>query len=292
VLKRVSRDGTLPHWYDALQSQGALPNLDGKTIGSVVEMLLVGALESADIFEGKIPPLSINPARGVDIPSLDLGVKSPSENYCTSEPFFSAYERLLGGEYDALILLTDYQKAKKSPPLRLQIIGAEYLTKTQVADANLCSVALMQRGWLLETNESWTKKLFRFLAYVNQSDWRANQLLKLVKAMQNEDEVLKLVSAAEKDFEARNKKAAAQDRDTIPDAELAALKRVRSIAPTQLGVIDECDNWVMDNLKEAARAPSAREWHLLREGPLDGKIGMSFALQWRYNFGRLFRDTE
>jgi len=26
----------------------------------------------------------------------------------------------------------------------------------------------------------------------------------------------------------------------------------------------------------------------LRRGPLDGKIGMSLALQWRYNFGPLF----
>lgn len=96
VLARVGRGGVLPHWYENLKANGTLPNLDGKTIGSVVEMLLVGVLEKS-VFAGLgVPPLRINPARGVDLPDLDLGVKSPSKNYCTSEPFFSAYERLLG----------------------------------------------------------------------------------------------------------------------------------------------------------------------------------------------------
>jgi hypothetical protein len=109
VLERVGRGGILPHWFQNLKQNGTLPNLDGKTIGSVVEMLLVGVLETS-IFSGLgVAPLRINPARGVDLPDLDLGVKSPSENYCTSEPFFSAYERLLGSECDILALLTDYQ---------------------------------------------------------------------------------------------------------------------------------------------------------------------------------------
>ncbi|HUY90148.1 MAG TPA: hypothetical protein VMV10_15530 [Pirellulales bacterium] len=121
-MKRIGRGGVLPHWYKNLKKKGDLPNLDGKTIGSVIEMLLVGVLETSTFRGLEIPALRINPARGIDLPDLDLGVKSPSENYCTSEPFFSAYERLLGSEYDILVLLTDYQTAKKSPPLKLQII--------------------------------------------------------------------------------------------------------------------------------------------------------------------------
>ena len=31
---------------------------------------------------------------------------------------------------------------------------------------------------------------------------------------------------------------------------------------------------------------------MLVNGPLDGEIGMSFALQWRYNFGRIFNGVE
>ena len=108
VLARVGRDNRLPHWYEQLRDEATLPNLDGKTIGSVVEMLLVGVLETATFRDLDTPPLNINPARGVNLPDLDLGVKSPSENYCTSEPFFSAYERLIGSEYDMVVLLTDY----------------------------------------------------------------------------------------------------------------------------------------------------------------------------------------
>lgn len=46
VLNRLGRGRVLPHWYLQLKSRGELPNLDGKTIGSVVEMLFVGILET------------------------------------------------------------------------------------------------------------------------------------------------------------------------------------------------------------------------------------------------------
>src|SRR5207237_3110019 len=123
-----------------LRKHRTLPNLDGKTVGSVIEMVLVAVLETYTFAKLNIPPLRINPAKGVDLPDLDLGVKSPSENFCTSEPFFSPYERLLGSDHDVLVLLTDYQEAKKKPPLRLQIIDFRYLTKSQVADKNLCRI--------------------------------------------------------------------------------------------------------------------------------------------------------
>lgn len=78
VLTRVGRGGKLPKWYEQLRTQHTLPNLDGKTIGSVIEMLLIAVLEKI-IFQGlEIPPLRVNPARGVDFPDLDLGIKSPS----------------------------------------------------------------------------------------------------------------------------------------------------------------------------------------------------------------------
>lgn len=88
VLKRLGRGGKLPHWYEKLKSDGTLPNLDGKTVGSVVEMILVAVLETKTLAGHSTKELRINPARGIDLPDLDLGVKSPSENYCTSEPFF------------------------------------------------------------------------------------------------------------------------------------------------------------------------------------------------------------
>jgi hypothetical protein len=112
-------------------------------------MIFVSVLETSVFTDLGLPPMRINPARGVDIPDLDLGVKSPSKNYDTSEPFFSAYERLIGSDYDAVVMLTDYQEAKKYPPLRLQITEWRCLTKTQIADEGLCRLAKKHRDWLV-----------------------------------------------------------------------------------------------------------------------------------------------
>ncbi|MEQ8995012.1 MAG: hypothetical protein RID53_00725 [Coleofasciculus sp. B1-GNL1-01] len=288
VLTRVGQGGKLPKWYEQLRTQHTLPNLDGKTIGSVIEMLLIAVLEKI-IFQGlEIPPLRVNPARGVDFPDLDLGIKSPSENYCTSEPFFSAYERLLGSEYDVLVLLTDYQTAKKNPPLRLQIIKFKYLYKTQLADYRLCQIAKKHREWLVTENESWAKKVFRFLAYVNQSDWRAKQLLRLLDCLQDATSVHRYIQQADEDFQKINKKRIAKDAEPIPRSDIESLHKINSIQPFYLGVIDAADNWVIEMQKDLARFPNSNEWSRLLTSPLDGQIGMSPALQWRYNFSRVF----
>jgi hypothetical protein len=288
----VGRGGQLPQWYEQLRTQHTLPNLDGKTIGSVIEMLLIAVLEKI-IFQGlEIPPLRVNPARGVDFPDLDLGIKSPSENYCTSEPFFSAYERLLGSEYDVLVLLTDYQTAKKKPPLRLQIIKFKYLYKTQLADYRLCQIAKKHREWLVTENESWAKKVFRFLAYVNQSDWRAKQLLRLLDCLQDATSVHRYIQQADKDFQKINEKRIAKDAEPIPRSDIESLQKINSIQPFYLGVIDAADNWVIEMQKDLARFPNSNEWSRLLTSPLDGQIGMSPALQWRYNFSRVFGMTS
>lgn len=292
VLARIGRGGQLPHWYEKLKSQGTLPNLDGKTIGSVVEMLLVAVLETSTLKHLTLPPLRINPARGLDLPDLDLGVKSPSENFCTSEPFFSAYERLSGSDHDILVLLTDYQQAKKTPPLKLQIIQWRYLSGSQVADKNLCRIALKHRQWLIEENPAMAKRVFRYLAYVNQSDWRAKRLLRLVERLQQPDRAKEIIEKAEKEFAKTNQVRLKKDKLPIPDADLEALQRVLQAQPLYLGIIDALDNWVVEVQKDNARAPNENEWQRLQTSPLDGLIGMSLALQWRYNFGPLFGVEE
>src|SRR5271156_5186275 len=84
VMTRLGRNGQLPYWYPQLRDNGTLPNLDGKTVGSVVEMLFVADVE-LNVLRGDLAkPLAINPAKGVDVPDLDLSIKSPSENWCTS----------------------------------------------------------------------------------------------------------------------------------------------------------------------------------------------------------------
>ncbi len=288
VLSRLGRGGVLPYWFDRLARDGTLPNLQGKTIGSVIEMLLVAILETDTFQSLEVPPLAINPARGVDLPDLDLGVKSPSKNYCTSEPFFSAYERLLGSEHDMVVLLTDYQAVKETNSSRLQIIGWRYLTNTQVADVNLCRIARANREWLVADSEARAKKVFRFLAYINQSDWLAKQLLRLIEVLQDENAVRVAIAEAMPDFESKNREFARQGKLAIPERDIESWKRILEIRPVHVGVTEAADNWVIQTQKEAGRAPNENEWQRLLSGPLDGQIGMSFALQWRYNFGRLF----
>lgn len=294
ILMRLGKGNVLPYWYPLLKNERKLPNFDGKTVGSILEMLFVAVLERklTDKLAYPIEPLKINPARGVDIPSLNLGIKSPSTNYCTSEPFFSAYERLYGSENDALILLTDYQEAKKKNRLSIQIIAWRFLRKTELADSKLCKLALAHRDWLLQESEQRVQRLFRFLAYANQSDWRAKQLLQIVTFLNSPERITSAIQKAVNDFDKTNKQRDKEGLIPIDISEKLEIQKILNVTPMHIGVIDAMDNWVMEVLKDAARAPNENEWIRLRDAPLDGKIGMSFALQWRYNFGQLFKSGE
>jgi hypothetical protein len=289
TLERLGRGAILPHWYDVLVKDGALPNLDGKSLGSVLEMVFVAVLERKFYYNSPMVPLRINPARGIDIPSLQLGIKSPSENYCTSEPFFSAYERLLGNDHDAVILLTDYQTRKKSPPLRIQIINQRYLAGSQIADKNLCIIAKKNRELLLSEKGSELKKVVRFLAYVNQSDWEAKALLQLLSGSPDDQTIEKSIYRLEADFNKTNVARTKKGDDSIAEDSLAKIKGILDTMPHHIGLINAADNWVIETQKDFGRYPNDNEWSRFSNGALDGVIGMSFALQWRYNFGPLFK---
>lgn len=285
ILSRIDRTGNVPSWFNTLSREGRLPNLDGKTVGSVIEKLLVCVLEKY-VFEDSLQ-LSVNPARGVDIPELELGVKSPSTNYCTSEPYFSAYERILGNEYDAIILLTNYQEAKKRTPFRLQILEIRYLRGTEIADVNLCRLAKAIRERY--EDEVLQKKAIRFLSYVNQSDWEAKCILKmfddiLLHNMSLRTEIQRFAS----DFARKNAKYIRDGKPTIPEDSLARIRAIADMTPIEQSVINAADNWVILTQKDNGRFVNDNEWHRFVISPLNGKIGMSFALQWRYNFGVLF----
>ncbi|MDY6804603.1 MAG: hypothetical protein SXA11_12455 [Cyanobacteriota bacterium] len=288
VIKRVS-GGKIPNWYSHLVARKALPNLDGKTVGSVIEKLLVAVLETVTFKDIEGKNLTINPAKGVDLPELEIGIKSPSENFCTSEPFYSAYERLLGSEYDCLVLLTNYQTAKKKPPLQLEIINFRYLYNTELADATLSRLARKHREWLIAQNEAAAKKIFWFLAYVNKSDWRGKWLLQLIDRI-NSDEIAGIINKAEIDFAKKNKKFEKENKELISEREMQALKKIKSITPAYIGIIDAASNWVIDFYGDAARLPNENEWKRLKSSNLNGKITMSFALQWRYNFKNVFDE--
>lgn len=289
ILSRIDRTGHLPAWFNSLKDHGSLPNLDGKTVGSVIEKLLVCVLEKY-VFDSKLQ-LSVNPARGVDIPELELGVKSPSTNYCTSEPYFSAYERILGNEYDAIILLTNYQEAKRVTPFSLQIIKIRYLKGSEIADIKLCRLSRMLRERY--ENEVVIKKAIRFLSYVNQSDWEANCILKLIEeVILGNANLTTLVNRFQRDFNSKNARNEREGKPLIPQDSLDRLQEITTFSPVDQGIINAADNWVILTQKDNGRYVNDNEWHRFLMSPLDGKIGMSFALQWRYNFGILFNHDS
>lgn len=195
----------------------------------------------------------------------------------------------MGNEHDAVILLTDYQTAKKSPPLRISIIDYAYLQGSEIADKNLCDLVRKYRKWLLSENETWAKKVFRFAAYVNQSDWRARQILNFIENLDDENKISQLINNAEEDYQKQNKKRSKDDRAEISTHDLEKIRAIGTVKPFQLGIITAADDWVAETQKDIGRLPNENEWERLKNSPLNGKIGMSFALQWRYNFGLLFR---
>ena len=288
-LKRMNRGGVLPTWFKQLANSQTLPNLDGKTIGSVIEKLLACVLEKFVL--NSCIELHINPAKGVDIPELELGVKSPSENFCTSEPYFSAYERLVGNENDALILLTDYQSSKrqagKNHGLKLQILDAHYLKGSEIADRHLCQIAEKLKS-IFANQEDMFRRVIHFLAYINQGDWEAARLLDMIEhCVVAGGDLTAEFQRIKQDFNKRNLKNEKEGKDLIP---LEHLSHIETASASTTDVILQAEGWVSRTLNENWHSPSQTVWHRILTQPLEGKIGMSFALQWRYNFAAIFRS--
>lgn len=288
VLRRLGRNQRLPHWYPQLRGRGTLPNLDGKTVGSVVEMLIVGDIEKRVLSGKTAAQLMINPAKGVDVPDLDLGIKSPSENWCTSEPFSNPYERLLGTEYDIIAVITNYQDAKTKPPLKIQLIHHHYFEGHEIADKGLCNCARRIRDRLLGFGEVPAQKAFKFLAFAVQSDWRCKALLKLMNRIDVPDELPKYLDGLIQEFD----QASASRKSPLPPEDKQILEDLHSRKPLDRAIIEAADDWVVGKWREAGRVPNGNEWSRLLRSPLDGKLGVSFALQWRYNFGVFFQAVN
>lgn len=79
-----------------------------------------------------------------------------------------------------------------------------------------------------------------------------------------------------------------ENKELIPETELQAIEKIKSVTPSYIGIIDAASNWVIDFYGDGARLPNENEWKRLKTSNLNGKITMSFALQWRYNFKNVF----
>ena len=291
ILKRIDSTGELPYWFENLKKGTGLPNLDGKTVGSIVEKITVAVMESY-FLDGM--RLSVNPAKGVDVPELELGIKSPSTNWCTSEPFFSPYERLLGNENDAIVLLTNYQEAKgmnKVSRFKLQILKAEYLMGSEIADKKLCDIARRFRD-LYRGDLARLMRVFRFVSYVNQQDWAAKHLIGLMQGELDDASIDAAVTMIKSKFMADNAKAIKNSKTPLDPSVLRQVTRVSDVTPRVAGLIEAIDSWVRISSNGTARDPNENEMKRLVSGALNGRISMSFALQWRYNFEGVFPGVK
>lgn len=290
-LKRMNPGGALPVWFSQLATAHTLPNLDDRNAGGIIKKLLIGVLEKYVLEE----PLELHlvPTGAVTIPELELGVKTPSENFCTIEPYFSAYERLTGTGYDTLVLQTSYQDAKQSVAknhgLKERILDVRYLRGSEIADLQLCEIAENLKR-VYADREDMLRRAINFLAYANPMDWESAHFIDLLQRLGTGD--LDLEDAfwrIRKEFMRKNRQHEKKGRMQIPPEQLEHLERALT-SPDN--VVLQAEEWVMRTLNEHWHAPSRAVWDRILTQPLEGKIGMTYMLQWQYHFGTLFRPER
>ncbi len=246
-----------PSWYNDLLINGGLEVTNGKSIGSIVEKVVAAVIEVYIITEvDGIEPFRVrlNPAAGVDLPDIELGIKSPSENWGTSEPFFSPFERLTGNLHDCLVFLTNFQQVKDNRPYTLCMIESVYLTGSQLSDHVLTRHARRARTVIGINNDIYLE-FCRFLCLMNKNRAQDQSILNLF--------IQHFQSAEDPDVE--------NSAPSLHECEL------------QLGLWIENNGGAFTQLM-----PSEIEMERLNDGPLNGVIGISFALQWRYTFRTTF----
>ena len=91
-----------------------------------------------------------------------------------------------------------------------------------------------------------------------------------------------------KDFIKKNEQNEKLSKPLIPEECLSNIKSILTKEPKKEAIINVADNWTIQSQKDNGRFPNDNEWHRFMSSPLNGRIGMSFALQWRYNFSQIF----
>lgn len=290
-MKRMNPGGALPAWFSQLAATRTLPNLDDRNAGGIIKKLLIGVLEKYVLKDRQ--KLHLLPTGAVTIPELELGVKTPSENFCTIEPYFSAYERLTGTGYDTLVLQTSYQDAKqtvaKNRGLKVKILNVRYLKGSEIADLQLCAIAESLKR-VYADREDMLRRAVNFLAYANPMDWESAHFIDLLQRLgagdlDREDAFWRI----RKEFMRKNRQHEKKGRMQIPPEQLEHLECALT---SQDNIVLQAEAWAMRTLNEHWHAPSKAVWARILTQPLEGKIGMTFMLQWQYHFGTLFRSER
>jgi len=238
-IRNLENDNSLPDWFNEIKNTGRPKKEDPKSLGTMIEKLIKAELGNR--YKWKITGSS---AMGVDIPEISLNIKSTSNKQPqSSEPYRSAYDRILGSDFDIILAIYDGITFLNQKSSSLDILQLNYLTKSQVADMILCKMAKNLRQIYKEgkITEEIAKIGLKCIVYGKKTH-KSTTLLKNTLSRQNLSDVTEIILITEKDL----------DLNEYP-------------------------------------LPTNGNWKQFLNSPLDGQIGISFALQWRYQFRRLLK---
>jgi hypothetical protein len=241
-VRGLEPGNVIPSWLTVLESTGHPERTDGKSLGTYIEKLL-----KAEIARTLRVSITGSSALGVDIPELGVNTKATSDRQPqSSEPFSSAYERVLGARFDILVCIYNGEDFWSSRSAHLQIVSAHYLKKTEVADRELCQTAkMLQRLSIVRNDEDLAKRALQVIAYAKKGGGGPKATA----------------------YRALKRTLASEDADQIRTA------------------VEQCEDELFVDVKPEPLAGSV--WQEFLTSPLDGRIGISFALQWRYQFRQL-----
>jgi hypothetical protein len=165
-LRQFEPKNALPKWLKHIEEHGRPAKTDSKSLGTIIEKFI-----KAEISRMLTLTVSGSSASGVDIPELDLNLKTTSDRQPqSSEPFVSAYQRILGADHDVLVCIYNGEEFHEQH-VPLKIIRHRFLRQTQAADKVLCSGAqpLQRRARSDEASSKIWRRCLRALAYTKKS---------------------------------------------------------------------------------------------------------------------------
>lgn len=129
-------------------------------------------------------------------------------------------------------------------------------------------------------SEALCEKMFQFLCHLNQQDWRAKSLLKLLDILYAPDaDIDNKIAEIFVHFKSKVKADTKKGIEPISIDEYNKIEVIMKSNTKVLAIINACNDWVIDNHKDFARLPNDNEWQRFLKSPLNEKVGLSFELQ-------------
>jgi len=239
---------------------------DPKTIGTFIEKLLtvLFSIKKGCVFSG-------SSAKGVDLPELNLGIKATSDRQPqSSENFKNAYERIFGIGNALLVFIYNGTAYASEAEANLRCVQHYLLSETNAADKDLCASAQGVRELYREKiiGEDLLKAALRLIVLSDKSNREFLGMCRLIREMAS------IFSGKTKGLEFRFLDA--NPRDARGYLTSADVQRALALAVDAYQKQFPSFPFANDGLITDEQS------RVFREHPLDGRVSMSFALQWRF----------